>query len=425
MKGGLLTMSMHELDRITVIKKVAEKAMKQHEAMEILDLSKRQIIRLKKKYLKGGPEALISRHRGQPSNNRHKANTKELTKKLVHAHYPDFGPTFASEKLRELHSVDVNKETLRQWMIEWQLWKAKRQKRVMVHQSRERRACFGELVQIDGSPHAWFEGRASKCCLLVFIDDATSKLLGLRFEPQETTEGYFKLTRTYIEKHGRPLALYSDKYSVFRVNHKDCEDKETQFGRAMRELNIELICANSPQAKGRVERVNGTLQDRLVKELRLRNISSIDAANEYAPTFIEDFNKRFAVEPKNTDNAHRLDLPDQKQLNLIFSIKEDRTLSKNLELSYENVIYRIYINSPGYALRKAKVTVCKDLSDTVTVLYKGNILSYTTVQKQKRAPQVVDAKQLDEKIEKVRIYKPAPPNHPWRQTYKKQMATVA
>ena len=314
----------------------------------MLNLSKRQIIRLKKEYLKGGPEALISKQRGQPSNNRHKISTKERVKELVYAHYHDFRPTFAAEKLRELHAIDVNKETLRQWMIEWELWKAKRHKKVKVHQSRERRACFGELIQIDGSPHAWFEDRAPKCCLLVFIDDATSKLLGLRFEEQETTAGYFKLTREYIEKHGRPLAFYSDKYGVFRVNHKDCEDAETQFGRAMRELNIELICANSPQAKGRVERVNQTLQDRLVKELRLKNISSIEAGNAYAPAFIEYFNKRFAFEPRSDINAHRKDVPDQAQLDLIFSIKIDRTLSKNLELCHENVIYKIQPDKPGY-----------------------------------------------------------------------------
>lgn len=416
MKGGLITMSIQEIDRFTVIKKVATKEMKQREAMALLNLSKRQIIRLKKQYKQNGAEALISKHRGQPSNHRHTSDTKTKTKELVQKHYHDFGPTFASEKLREAHNIDVNKETLRQWMVAWELWKARRHKKVVVHQSRERRSCFGELVQIDGSPHDWFEGRApeSEYCLLVAIDDATGKLLALRFEKEETTAGYFRLTRTYLEKHGRPLAFYSDKYGVFRVNHKDCEDHETQFGRAMRELNIELICANSPQAKGRVERVNQTLQDRLVKEMRLRNICSIDEANVYSPEFIEDFNTRFAVEPKSEIDAHRKDLSNVKQLDLIFTTRTSRTLSKNLELCHDNVIYKVQTNKPGYGLRHAKVNVCEDLSGKVFLLYKGRILNHTCLPKQKRAPKIVDAKQLNDEIEKVRLYAPAPANHPWR-----------
>ncbi len=416
MKGGLITMSIQEIDRVTVIKKVAAKEVKQREAMALLNLSKRQIIRLKKQYQRDGVEGLISKRRGQQSNHRHKSDIKTKTKELMQKHYHDFGPTFASEKLRELHNIHVNKETLRQWMVKWVLWKAKRHKKVVIHQSRERRACFGELVQIDGSPHDWFEGRSpeSEYCLLVAIDDATGKLLGLRFEKEETTAGYFKLTRTYLEKHGRPLAFYSDKYGVFRVNHKDCEDHETQFGRAMRELNIELICANSPQAKGRVERANQTLQDRLVKEMRLRNICSIDEANAYLPEFFEDFNTRFAVEPKSEIDAHRKDLPTAKQLDLIFSTRINRTLSKNLELCHDNVIYKVQTNKPGYGLRHAKVSVCEDLSGRVFLLYKGRILKSTCHQKQKRAPKVMDAKQLNDEIEKVRIYAPAPANHPWR-----------
>src|SRR3989338_3693151 len=416
MKGGLITMSIQEIDRVTVIKKVAAKEVKQREAMALLNLSKRQIIRLKKQYQRDGVEGLISKRRGQQSNHRHKSDIKTKTKELMQKHYHDFGPTFASEKLRELHNIHVNKETLRQWMVKWVLWKAKRHKKVVIHQSRERRACFCELVQIDGSPHDWFEGRSpeSEYCLLVAIDDATGKLLGLRFEKEETTAGYFKLTRTYLEKHGRPLAFYSDKYGVFRVNHKDCEDHETQFGRAMRELNIELICANSPQAKGRVERANQTLQDRFVKEMRLRNICSIDEANAYLPEFFEDFNTRFAVEPKSEIDAHRKDLPTAKQLDLIFSTRINRTLSKNLELCHDNVIYKVQTNKPGYGLRHAKVSVCEDLSGRVFLLYKGRILKSTCHQKQKRAPKVMDAKQLNDEIEKVRIYAPAPANHPWR-----------
>jgi hypothetical protein len=415
MKGGFLTMSDQEIKRVTVITQVAEKRLKQREAMRLLDLSKRQIIRLVKDYRKYGPVALISKQRGKPSNHCHKSIVKTQVKELVHKHYHDFGPKFAAEKLKERHQIDVSKETLRQWMMEWELWKAKRQKKAVAHQSRERRACFGELIQIDGSPHDWFEGRAPKCCLLVFIDDATSRLVGLHFVEQETTAGYFTAARTCMEKHGKPLAFYSDKYGVFRVNHKNCEDKETQFGRAMRELNVELICANSPQAKGRVERSNQTLQDRLVKEMRLRGISSIEAANAYAPEFMADHNQRYAVDSRSAVDAHRKDLPDKKTLDLIFSFQDDRTLSKNLEMEYNNVTYKIQTATQGYGLRHAKITVCEDLSGVVTLVYKGRVLTYTTIKKQKRAPAIVDAKELDDKMVGIRKYAPAPPNHPWRQ----------
>lgn len=414
MPDGLLTMSSQEIERVAVIKQVIEKRLKQREAMQLLSLSKRQIIRLVKEYRKHGPVALISKQRGQPSNRRHKNSIKTETKELVQTHYHDFGPKFAAEKLKERHQIDVSKETLRQWMMRWELWKAKRHKKAVVHQSRERRACFGELIQIDGSPHDWFEGRAPKCCLLVFIDDATGRLLGLRFEKQETTAGYFTVARTYIEKYGRPLAFYSDKYGVFRVNHKNCEDIETQFGRAMRELNIELICANSPQAKGRVERSNQTLQDRLVKEMRLRNLSSMEAGNAYLPEFMTDHNQRFAVEPRSAIDAHRKDLPDTQVLDLIFSYQDERTLSKNLEMNYGCVTYKIHTEGQGYSLRHAKIKVCEDLSGVVTLVYKGRVLAYTSIKKQRRAPAIVSAKELDDKIVAIRKYAPAPQNHPWK-----------
>jgi hypothetical protein len=413
MPRGLLTMNTQEIERVTVIRQVVEKRIKQSKAMKLLKLSKRQVIRLVKKYRKEGPVGLISKRRGQPSNHRHDSRVKLEVKKLVHEHYYDFGPTLASEKLNERHQIVVNKETLRQWMMEWELWKTRRHKKVKIHQSRVRRACFGELIQIDGSHHDWFEGRAPQCCLLVFIDDATNRLVGLRFEKSETTGGYFKLAREYLEKYGRPLAFYSDKDSIFRVNLPDKEDTETQFGRAMRELGIESLCANSPQAKGRVENANGTLQDRLVKEMRLREIHTLEAANSFLPEFIKDWNSRFAVEPRNSVDAHRKDLPDTKTLNLIFSFQHHRKLSKNLELSYNNIIYQIKTNQPGYGLRHATITVCEDLSGAITLFYKGRELDYVCHKKQKRSPEIVGAKQLERTLEHIKKYRPSP-NHPWR-----------
>lgn len=422
MPSGLLTMSTQEVERVTVIKQIVDKRLKQNAGARLLKITTRQIRRLIKAYRKEGAKGLLSKRRGQPSNNRHNDDMKIKVKELVHQHYHDFGPTFASEKLNERHQIGINKETLRQWMIEWDLWEAKRHKKVKVHQSRIRRACFGEIIQIDGSHHDWFEGRAPKCCLLVFIDDATNRLVGLRFEDGETTEGYFKLAREYMEKHGRPLAFYSDKDSIFRVNLPNCEDAETQFGRAMRELGIELICANSPQAKGRVEKTNGTLQDRLIKEMRLRGINNIEEANAYLPEFVADWDHRFSVEPRSSIDAHRKDLPDSQTLNLIFSFQDDRTLSKNLEMSYDNIIYQIKTTGRGYGLRHAKITVCKDLSGTISLLYKGRVLNYTCHKKQKRAPEIVGAKRLETKIDKIKKYIPGP-NHPWRR-YEKIISQV-
>lgn len=433
MQSGLLTMSIQELERITVIKKIAEKQVKQCAGAKLLQLTIRQVRRLVRAYNREGSAALISKRRGRQSNNRHDVAIKEKIKQLIERHYSDFGPTFAAEKLRECHELIVNKETMRQWMIEWKLWKAKRQKKVKIHQSRERRACFGELVQIDGSPHDWFEGRAEKCCLLVFIDDATGKLVNLRFEPCETTAGYFRAVDTYLKQHGKPVAFYSDKHSIFRVNIRDViAETQTQFERAMETLGIEIICANSPQAKGRVERMNQTLQDRLVKELRLANISGIEAGNTFLPSFIARFDKQFAVKPASKINAHRACDSSNDTLNNILCFEYHRKLSKNLELSYNNTVYQVKTTGQGYALRHAKITVRQHLNGEITLCYKGRQLKYTTYDKKKKIAEIVSSKQLNQKIEsvqkqeKIRRYtgQKQKISHPWQGIFRKVTESV-
>lgn len=420
MPRGLLTMSAQEIDRLTVIQKVVGKCLKQSEAMRLLKLSKSQTIRLVKAYRRDGAEGLISKQRGAISNRSYTPKKKESIKEIVEKTYRDFGPKFAAEKLNEKHQIKISKETLRQWMIEWEYWKPKRHKKVKIHQSRERRECFGELIQIDGSPHDWFEGRSPKCCLLVFIDDATSRIVGLRFEASETTAGYFRLAREYIEGNGIPMAFYSDRFGVFRVNIPDAQgDCETQFGRVCKSLGIELICANSPQAKGRVERANSTLQDRLVKEMRLAGVNDMEAGNSFIPAFIKEHNRRFAVMPRSDVNAHRQTIPCKEKLDLIFSYQDERTLSKNLELSYKNVIYQIKTPTKGYRLRGAKVVVCKDMTGVVTLLYKDNILAYSCHHKAARATPIIGSKQLGEMLDNIKYdgrskgHKPSV-NHPWR-----------
>lgn len=409
----LLTMSKRELTRLEVMQRLKDKRLTQKEAARLLRLSTRQVKRLWRAYQEKGSPGLVSARRGKPSNNRLDADLVQEVLGLIKAKYDDFGPTLAHEKLTEVHQLPISRESVRRIMIEEQIWKPKRAKQPAVHQMRERRACLGELVQIDGSDHAWFEERGPKCTLLVFIDDATGQLLELWFVPDETFFAYCEATRHYLERYGKPVAFYSDKHGIFRVNQErplGTTSGLTQFGRAMQELDIQILCANTPQAKGRIERANQTLQDRLVKELRLRGISDMETANAFLPEFREDFNRRFAVAPRSTHNAHR-PLLKADHLDLILTHQETRTLSKNLTVQFKHLIYQIQSKRPGYALRNAKLTVCENAKGEVTILYKNKPLSYTIYHKPTRQAEVVDTKTLDRQV---KIPKPPTPNHPWR-----------
>jgi hypothetical protein len=288
----------------------------------------------------------------------------------------------------------------------------------VVHQLRERRACFGELVQIDGSPHDWFEGRTDPCVLLVFIDDATGKLLQLLFVDSESFFSYCQAAEGYFKQYGKPVAFYSDKNSIFRVNvpSAGAGDALTQFGRAMQELDIEIICANSPQAKGRVERVIQTLQDRLPKELRLRGISNLIEGNAYLPEFLADLNQRFAVEPRSSVNAHR-PLTRKDDLARILTWQETRTLSKNLTLQFHKTVYQVHTKHPSYALRNAQVTVCVNAQEDITILYRDQALPYSIYKQQTKQAEVVSAKQLDVALKPKRLPPKPAPDHPWRRGF--------
>ncbi|HJV76396.1 MAG TPA: ISNCY family transposase [Noviherbaspirillum sp.] len=335
-------MTMRDLDRLKVIQAVVDGNLKPGRAAERLGLTDRQVRRLVNRVRLEGAPGIVSRRRGGRSNNRLSADLTGMALSLIRSRYADFGPTLACEKLRELHGLYLSKETIRKLMADAGLWLPRKLRSPTIYQPRNRRHCMGELIQIDGSEHAWFEDRAPGCTLLVYIDDATSRLMHLHFTPAESTFSYFEATRRYIEQHGKPQAFYSDQASVFRVNQKHATsgDGHTQFGRALFELNIESICANSSQAKGRVERANLTLQDRLVKELRLQGISTMEGANAYAPSFIADFNRRFAKPPRNDWNAHR-PLHTDDNLDLIFTFREKRKVSHALTLQYDKTIYLI------------------------------------------------------------------------------------
>jgi transposase len=414
----LLNMSAKELSRLEVMQKLADKRMSQKEAARILGRSVRQVKRLLKTYRREGAAGLISKRRGQPSHNRLAEEVKQQAFDLLKSKYCGFRPTLAHEKLVELEGLKISDESVRQLMIAESLWKPKKNGVLVTHPLRERRACFGELVQIDGSPHDWFEGRAPACTLLVFIDDATGRLVQLLFVESESFFSYAQAAEGYFTCYGKPEAFYSDKHGIFRVNQPSAGTSNTltQFGRAMQELDIQIICANTPQAKGRVERANQTLQDRLPKEMRLRGISSWNAGNAYLPEFMADFNGRFAVPPRSTLDAHR-PLTAQDDLPQILTWQEPRVLSNNLTLHFQKVVYQIQTDRPTYAMRRAAVTVRLNAQGNITILYKNQPLNYTIFHEQSKQSEIVQPKQLDLALQKIHPpHKPAP-DHPWRKGF--------
>ena len=412
-------MSKREITRLEVMQRLKAKRLKQREASQMLGISVRQVKRLYRSYLSSGAKGLVSQKRGKASNHRLREEVVQQARDLIYEKYADFGPTLAHEKLVEKHKLKISDESVRKLMIAEGLWKPKRAKRVEVHQMRERRACFGELVQIDGSDHAWFEERGPKSTVLVYIDDATGQIMELRFVEHESFFGYAQATRHYLERYGRPVAFYSDKHGIFRVNQKqDLGTGEgiTQFGRALQELDIQIVCANSPQAKGRVERAKQTLQDRLVKELPLERISDRASANAYLETFRQDFNRRFALPARSNHDAHRRLLANDN-LEHILSHQETRTLTKNLTLQYDRVTYQIQTQRPSYVLRNVKVTVCQKANGEVSILYQDKPLTFTIFQSQPRQAVEVTSKTIDAELHQPHTgHKPAA-DHPWRRSY--------
>src|SRR6267378_4345754 len=393
----VIAMSRTEIDRMSVLQDLAASRIKVAEAAALMSLGRRQVFRLAKAYSQQGAEALVSRRRGRPSNRCYPSALRAAAIGIIRERYPDFGPTLAAEKLAELHDIHLARETLRQWMIAAGLWKDRRARLKPVHQPRYRRDCLGELIQIDGSEHWWFEGRGPRCTLLVYIDDATSRLMHLQFVESESTFDYFAATRAYLERYGKPVAFYSDKHGVFRVNKKDAigGDGMTQFGRALHALNIDIICANSSQAKGRVERANGTLQDRLVKEMRLRGIDTVAAGNAFLPTFMAEYNARFAKAPFEERDLHR-PLAGDDDLDDAFAWKEERTVSMNLTLQYDKILFILEPVEQAKAAIGKRVTVVDYPDGRLSIRYKGIELAYRTFDKIQQVDQgaIIENKRL-------------------------------
>ena len=376
MTGDLLTLSTREMDTLAILTRLAERRMTQAQAARCLGRSERQVRRLLRAFERDGPAGLRDKRRGRPAPNRIPKAYRAYVLGLVRERYADFGPTFAGEKLLEHHDIRVATETLRQWMIADGIWKTRTQRRKRIQQPRHRRDCYGELVQIDGCDHHWFEDRGPRCVLLVYVDDATGKLMELRMSETESAFSYFHATRAYLQRHGKPVALYSDKAGVFRVNAKSPKagDGFTQFGRAMTELNIDVICANTPAAKGRVERAHQTLQDRLVKELRLRGMSAMDEANRYLPEFMDDYNRRFARAARNDHDAHR-PLLEHDRLDDIFTWQEERRVTAQLTVHHKRTMYLLEPTEEAKAAARKRVTVVEYEDGGVSIRYRGVALA--------------------------------------------------
>lgn len=372
MNGDRIEMSQRERDRLKVMASVLEGKRTQPEAARLLKRCVRQVRRIQRRLEDEGDAGVVHRLRGRSSN---RAKGDDLRGRVLYRYrerYMGFGPTLAAEKLTG-ENLPVSDETLRNWLLKAGLWERKR-RRDKHRQRRDRRECFGELTQADGSEHDWLEGRGPRMVLLVMIDDATSKAMA-RFYPAETTEGYMDLLKRHLRKHGRMVAMYTDHDSVFCGECPDKKPAKTQFARALEELGIGWIPAGSPQAKGRVERFNGTAQDRLVKELRLAEAANMEQANEVAEkTFLPWFNRRCAVKAASRNNAHR---PLHASLNLaaILSIQEKRKVANDYTIRLDNRIYQLL--PPVYpGLRGGRVTVEKRLDGSLHIRFKGHYLTY-------------------------------------------------
>jgi transposase len=410
----LLTMSRSELDRLAALRRYQGGALTQKEVALQLGLCERQVRRLLRRLEAAGEGGIVSRRRGRPSNNRLDAQLVETALALVSRHYGDFGPTFANEKLRERHGVVLSNESLRRAMMKAGLWQPRKRRQPKLHPPRQRRPCRGELVQIDGSDHRWFETRGPRCVLVDAVDDATSEILAAHFALTESTDAYFALLKNLLKNHGRPLALYSDRHATLTPTRLSVHtERVSQVGRALDELEIELICATSPQAKGRVERAHQTLQRRLLREMRLRNIDTIDAANDYLPEFIADYNRRFAVEPACSNDVLRStnDFP----LDQILVVRHQRIVRKDLTFQIERQVYQLTDVVLPARLRGARVDI-SFLNGAMTVCRRGQHLTFQALETRPDQGAVVGPAAIAEHLEQHterNPWKPGP-NHPWR-----------
>jgi transposase len=387
-------MSEKERKRARVLVQVEAGALDLRSAAQRMGVSYRHARRLFKRWRSWGEGGLVHGLRDMPSNRRIDKEARRRALAICRERYGDFGPTLACEKLREEHGIALSDETLRKWLLAEGLWQGRRAAR-RHRKRRARRECFGELVQLDGSHHDWFEGRAKECCAMVMVDDATGWGLAQLAE-EETTEAAFRILREWIVRHGIPGQLYTDAKNVYVVDRDPNEEERrlgcgplTDFGRACWRLGIELITAHSPQAKGRVERRNGLLQDRLVKELRLRGVSSIEGANAMLPDYLKDLNERFCRKPAREANAHRA-LPEGQRLEEFLCWESERTVARDWTISYEGCLYQIE-RQKNLPAPKDKVKVRRYLDGSLAILHGDRKLLFTQLPGSRRKPAGAEA----------------------------------
>ncbi|PJC80582.1 ISNCY family transposase [Candidatus Roizmanbacteria bacterium CG_4_8_14_3_um_filter_36_12] len=404
--------------RATVIEELTEGQINGTTAATRLNLSVRQIKRLKVKFKENGHDGLIHEARGKTGLRKININLENNIVKIIKEKYWDFGPLMAYEKLHEFHQIKIGRETIRAIMIRNDIWKLKKRKRSQYFSWRERRSSYGELQQFDGSYHNWFEGRnplLPEVCLLASIDDATGRITNAKFDHNESTNAVFKFWWEYIKQNGIPSEIYLDKFSTYKINHPAAVDNAelmTQFRRAMKELGVHIILANTAQAKGRVERLFGTLQDRLIKEMRLANISTIEDANKFLKEkFILWFNSRFAVIPKSNNNCHRnLDISTTSRLNGIFAKHYVRGINNDFTIQYNSKWYQLKEIQPTTIFKTEKVMIEERLDNTIKIKYKNHYLNFFLLPdkplKVKSSPIIL----TEHKSNWV-----PPIDHPWRQ----------
>lgn len=414
MTQKLICMTEKELARYDVINNLIAKKINGLDAAKQLDLTTRQIGRLKKKVNENGAEGLIHKSRGQDGNRKLDADVMLSVEKLLQEKYNGFGPTFAAEKLLEIDKIKISKETVRGTMARIGTWEIKQRKNGgFKHVWRARKDNYGEMQQFDGSYHIWFGDEES--CLLLSVDDATGKITHAVFDINESTKAVFRFWLGYFRKNGLPLSIYLDKFSTYKINHKNAVDNKdmlTQFERAMNQIDVRPITAHSPEAKGRVERMFQTLQDRLVKELKLAGITTADEANKFLETYIPKFNAKFSVIPKRRKNLHkRMGKETSERLPQIFSIQNSRVVNNDYTIMFKTKYFQLDKTQPTTVYKKDAVMVEERLDGEIKLNLNNKYLIYTVLPE--RPKKMIDIKLPALTRQGHEAYKP-PMSHPWR-----------
>lgn len=419
-----VSLTANEQYKLTIIKQTLRNEMTNGQAGKLLGISPRHVRRLKALVQGYGAQGVIHRLKGKPSNHTLAPRVKYEILKRIQETYADFKPSFAAEKLKDSDHLVVHPQTLRRWMIAEGLWRERKRKKPQYRAWRPRKEYFGELEQFDGSYHDWFErrycntqGEPIETCLLASIDDATGKITSARFTPHEGVVPVFVFWQSYVHMYGKPLGIYLDKFSTYKINHRNAIDNSelmTQFERLAKNLAIALITAHSPEAKGRIERLFQTLQDRLVKEMRLAKICTPDEGNRFLrEVFISKFNGQFAVSPVKEENVHRqLTKTDKQNVRRIFSVQSNRKVNNDFTIQFKNVWYQLLELQPTTVRPKEMILVEEWLDESVHLSFREYYLNYIVLperpKRQKTNPPIITSHKLN--------WKP-PPNHPWRKPF--------